>query len=63
MTFGEKNSLDFYSHDFGHKFLTSSIRTVELHSKNLVQLRDRVVYNGHSDELEPLPWKKVQHAL
>ncbi|TNN50267.1 hypothetical protein EYF80_039552 [Liparis tanakae] len=37
--------------------------TEELHSKDLLQLRDRVVDNGHRDELGPLSGKKVQHAL
>lgn len=34
----------------GHSLLTSSISIVELHSKNLVQLRYRIVYDCHSDE-------------
>lgn len=39
--------------DFGFKLnaLTSSISIIELHSEDLVQLRDRIVYNGHSNEL------------
>lgn len=41
----------FHCHEFRLKFLTSSISIVELHSKNLVQLRDRIVYNCHCDEL------------
>lgn len=41
------------------KLLTSSISIEEFHPKNLFQLRGRIVYNCHSDELQPLPWKKV----
>ena len=45
------------------KILTSTISIVELHPKNLFELRDRIVNDGHIDELYPLPLKKVQHAL
>lgn len=36
---------------FNLNLLTSSISIIKLHSEDLVQLRDRIVYNGHSNEL------------